>query len=706
MKAIDKIITKMRHAAPSFTGRVCAGLLFAGLALTSCSDYFDPSPKGIMDADDSFSEGNQTYKGMLGVINAVQQAGDHAIFLTDTRMNVLETTPNAPAALQSIYKYDDTDNNEYADPTCYYKIIIACNDYIKKMERLHATPGALSVTDQTFFKPLLSCAIRFKVWAYLQLGRNYGEAYWFDDALSDQVSLSDISVFEHCDMQALSAKCLALLESGITVDGVSVPATLNMNWYQWFDSENQSQSIYSKWQYLAPPFILLKAELLSWKCNYESDEEAKQDWLWIRNNILQYFYKIHTATEAVELSNLVVDGVTYTIPGFATDAEVTSMSNMYMTNIPMQSDATNAYYNIFYSEGIGNPYQVAGTITYDYDNNVRNRLVQYFCPTYPGDGFYLKPSDYAVRAKTSSYDEGLYETTDIRSLTQKMVMNSLGGEQAVLTKYYYTYVAGSRTYKYLRDDIEKIQPSIVTFRGHDFHFLLAEAENHLGNWQIAQALLNGGITNLFAQRAGTGGGTADEEWSSMIIRMQGLAEEATEEWRKSFDPERTIDSAYYFVDSLEASYRWNFVLRRAQTEGTAWSPYYSTWFGGSGGYGDSGLAGTANGGFYDAFVFNGEEFELRQQNSDVLLATMTEAERREYIDWCLAKEYSKEYVAEGKAYGYLCKMAERYSHAGRGSRLTAADKMADIIAPKYTGALQSKVRSSLQGKYFINWNLK
>ena len=214
------------------------------------------------------------------------------------------------------------------------------------------------------------------------------------------------------------------------------------------------------------------------------------------------------------------------------------------------------------------------------------------------------------------------------------------------------------------------------------------------------------VNNNVLVIAGTGGGTADEEWSSMIIRMQGLAEEATEEWRKSFDPERTIDSAYYFVDSLEASYRWNFALRRAQTEGTAWSPYYSTWFGGSGGYGDSGLAGTANGGFYDAFVFNGEEFELRQQNSDVLLATMTEDERREYIDWCLAKEYSKEYVAEGKAYGYLCKMAERYSHAGRGSRLTAADKMADIIAPKYTGALQSKVRSSLQGKYFINWNLK
>ena len=698
MKAINKIITNMRHTAPSLTGRVCAGLLFAGLALTSCSDYFDPSPKGIMDADDSFSEGNQTYKGMLGVINAVQQAGDHAIFLTDTRMNVLETTPNAPAALQSIYKYDDTDQNEYADPTCYYRIIIACNDYIKKMERLHATPGALSVTDQSFFKPLLSSAIRFKVWAYIQLGRIYGEAYWFDDALDEQVSLNDLSVFEHCDMEALSAKCLALLESGITVDGVSVPATLNMNWYQWFDSENQDQATYSKWQYLTPPFILLKAELLSWKCNYETDEEAKQDWLWIRNNLLQYMYKIHTAEEVADLNNILVDGVTYSIPGF--DSELSSMGYMYQTNIPLQSDATGAYYNIFYSEGIGHRHQVAGAIIYDYENDVKNRLVQYFCPTYPGDGFYLKPSDYAVN--------DLYDTQDIRSLTQKMVMNSLGGEPAVLTKYYYSYVASSRTYKYLRDDIEKIQPSIVTFRGHDFHFLLAEAENHLGNWQMAQALLNGGITNQFAQRPGTGGKTADEEWTSMVVRQQGLSEEATREWRQSFTPERDIDSSYFFVDSLSASYRWNFVLNRAQTIGSAWSPYYSTWFGGNGGYGDSGLAGTANGELYNMFTYNADtqSFDMTDQTGNVIAEDMTEEERREYIDWCLAQEYAKEYVAEGKAYSYLCKMAERYSHAGRGNKLTAADKMADIIAPKYTGALQSKVRSSLQGKYFINWNLK
>jgi hypothetical protein len=108
------------------------------------------------------------------------------------------------------------------------------------------------------------------------------------------------------------------------------------------------------------------------------------------------------------------------------------------------------------------------------------------------------------------------------------------------------------------------------------------------------------------------------------------------------------------------------------------------------------------------FTYNADtqSFDMTDQTGNIIAEDMTEEERREYIDWCLAQEYAKEYVAEGKAYSYLCKMAERYSHAGRGNKLTAADKMADIIAPKYTGALQSKVRSSLQGKYFINWNLK
>ena len=678
MKAIDKIITNMRHTAPSITGRVCAGLLFASLALSSCSDYFDPSPKGIMDADDSYSAEaeSQVFKGMIGIMSAMQDAGDQAIFLTDTRMNVLETTSNAPDALQKIYNYDETDQNEYADPTCYYKIIIAVNDYIAKMSaylseiggaspsaitdaaELEAYKARLSVSEQTAAQipALLSSALRIKVWAYLQLGRNYGEAYWFDDPLNEQKALTDESVFTYCDMRQLTDKCLALLDNGIDVQGFHIASDLNAEWNIWFDqtsSEVATRQTYKRWAYLTPPYLLMRAELLSWKCNYLDEDAARSYWLEIRDGLLKYIYDIHTTQAGYRLA----------IPGFEDALDENNnyaytkndggsdvyLGFIYQTNIPLQSDATSAYYNIFYTETTGSRYQVVSSIMYDYDNYRRNRLVQYFCPEWPGDGFYLRPSQYALKLKDED-PSALYKESDIRSITQKMVMNTLGGETC-LSKYYYAYVASARTYKYLRDNIFEIQPSIVTFRGHDFHFLLAEAENHLGNFRQAQSLLNGGITNEFAERF------SETTW-----------------------PESDA------------------VLKEG------WSPYYGTWFGSAGGYGDAGIAGVANGTLYDKVKISTDADGV---TTYTLNGTELSAEQvKEYIDWCLAEEASKEYVAEGRAYGYLCKMAERYSHAGRGTHITAADKMADIITPKYTAVKAAKVRSSLEAKYFINWNLK
>lgn len=652
-------------------------MLVASLTTVSCSDYFDPSPKDVMDTKEYIGEESQVFKGMLGIYSRMQEAGDQAIFLTDTRMSILETTSNAPDALQSIYNYDDTDNNEYADPTCYYRIIIACNDYIKKMDAFIASHGGASdvLTDSkdidqykknltmseataNALQPLLSSALRIKVWAYYMLGRNYGEAYWFDDALEEMKSLDDVKVFTYCDMQQLTQKCLQLLDNGINVQGFHVSADLIMNWYTWLNTQTTDQDTYRQWSYITPPYLLLKAELLSWKCNYETEDAAKADWQWIRDNLISYMNKIHKATLPAELTQFGLGGFDVN-----DDGNLQSMGHVYMTNIPLQSDATSAYYNIFFTESFGSKYQVVSTILYNYANYQRNRLVQYFCPEYPGDGFYLRPAEYATAIKMSADDQNaLYQEGDIRSITQKMVMNNLGGEQCI-TKYYYTYVASQRTYKYLRDKIYEIQPSIPLFRGHDYHFLLAEAENHLGNWDQAQAILNGGVTERFASRA-LPTDTIFDANSNPVIDQYGQ---------------------YQVKDE----------------HGCVWNTGYDSWFGSAGGYGDNGIAGVANGTRYAEVTSNGDG--TYQLNG----ATITEQERRAYIDWCLAQEHAKEYVAEGKSYGYLCKMAERWSNGGRGDKATAANKMADIITPKYKAVgKEAKVRASLQQKYFINWNLK
>lgn len=614
-----------------------AVVLLISVMLQSCNDFFETTPRDVISESDYIAKDDEMYKGFLGIINRVQEAGDQSIFLTDTRCNFLEVTENAPVALQNIYNYNNTDGNEYADPTCYYAIVIACNDYIEKMKQYAATVGGVNEISSANFYALLSNTLRIKVWAYYMLGRIYGTAYWFDDPLTEIKDLSNTEVFTKCDMKMLADKCIDLLNNGITIDAASnniaidtanvkvsagkvhIPSDITMKWYTWLDEENQSESSYLQWQYITPPSIILEAEFRSWRASYESEEAAKSDWLWIRDNLLAYMYKIHTATAGSKLP----------IPGFDIAAEgaadLSVLGYVYQTNIPLQSDGTYPYYTIFCSEEVGNKLQLISGIMYDYTNHQRNRLVQYFCPTYPSnDAFYLQPSVYGKE---------LYNEEDIRSLTQKMVMNTLGGKDA-LTKYYYSYNTSTRTYKYLRENLFEIEPTIITFRGHDLHFLLAEAENHLGNWRQAKAILNMGLNNEFADK---------------II------------------PED-------------------------------WSPYYNSWFGASGGYGDVGIVGAARGKVHQLPTPEDAGYNL------------TEDQRKQIYDWAIADEYLKEYVAEGKSYSYLCKIAERYAQNGirGGSPSAARSNFSERIAPKYTSAsMQQKVKNYISSNgYFIQWNLK
>lgn len=618
--------------------------IFAGLIITvsivGCSDILETNPNDILDTEDYINKEDEMYKGFLGILNRMQEAGDHSIFLTDTRCNYLEVTDNAPDALQDIYNYQPTDGNEYANPTCYYAIVIACNDYFYKMGEYHKTVGGMSESAETHFKALISSAVRIKAWAYYMLGRIYGQAYWTDDPLTEMKDLGDASVFTHCDMKVLMDKCIALLDNGVTVDGVAIDAKQEMNWYEWLDEENQNASNYYKWQYLTPPWLLLRAELLSWRCNYLPADAARADWQWIHDNILQYLYDLHNGN--------------ITVPAVSNEKDnngnfIETLGYIFQLNIPLQSDAANAYFKIFCSEEIGSKMQIASAIMYDYDNHQRNRLVQYFCPTWPGtDGFFLKPSAYGVN---------LYNEQDLRSPVQKMVVNSdLNGEPAV-TKFYYCYDFFTRSYQYLRERINEIQPTILTFRGHDFHFLLAEAENHLGHEWSSAALLGNGLTNEFADKTIP----VNEQWGTVttVTGSQGQ-------------------------DSLVMT-----------------TLYDGSWFGGNGGYGNSGIAGTMLDQTYyvstsgDRVRVDSLRAYCKQQMS---AGQMTEEQRIRLYDEVLAYEYSKEYIAEGKAYSYLCKMAERYN-----------DKniVVHIVEPKYaaSGKPGKCANYIASNGYWVQWNL-
>lgn len=559
-----------------------AAVLMGAMAMltASCTDFFETDPKDIINESDYIEKEDEMYKGFLGIISRVQEAGDHSIILTDTRCNIIETTEKAPLALQNIYNFSDTDGNEYADPACYYAIVIACNDFFNKMAEYHSTVGGMSEQGETNFKALLSMAIRLKVWAYLKLGSIYGQAYWFDDPLTEIKDLSNTSIFTKCDMGQLATKSIDLLNNGMDIDGVHIDSDTNLNWATWFDEETQDESQYVKWYYLVPPRILLEAEMRSWRASYESEDAAQADWLWIRDNLLQYMHDIHKCSKGFTLTPM----FDFSIIGSST-GDWRMAPNIYQLNAYLSSGVRDEYYPyllIFPTEEVGNKFQCISGIMYDYTNNQTNRIVQYFCPDYPAaDSYYLRPSEYG---------KSLYGEDDIRGYTQKITMNSIGGKDCI-TKYYYYYERNATAYKYIRENIFEIEPTILTFRGHDLHFLIAEAENHLGNWKQANAILNDGILNALPDKV------------------------LPEDWNQNYDS--WLGNTLQTEENISQS-----------------------------GNGNLGIAGSARGDLHTLPTVD-ENGIITYEGR-----TITESERREIFDWALADEYLKEYIAEGKSYSF------------------------------------------------------
>ena len=57
--------------------------LTAALAVftSACDDFFDTDPDNILNVNDYISSENEMYRGFLGIITRMQNAGDHPIFL-------------------------------------------------------------------------------------------------------------------------------------------------------------------------------------------------------------------------------------------------------------------------------------------------------------------------------------------------------------------------------------------------------------------------------------------------------------------------------------------------------------------------------------------------------------------------------------------------------------------------------------------------
>lgn len=590
-------------------------LCIAALSFTTwgCDDFFDTDPDDIINTGDYISEQSEMYSGYYGILNKIQGMADHAIYLTDTRADNLEATITAPQELRDIYNYAPTNGNSYADPSCYYSLIIVCNDYLNKMAEFKQERGqTFDETAETNWKGLISSAIRVKAWTYLRLAQVYGNAYWFSDPMLEMKDLGNTSIFTHyTTAQDVVAKALELLDNGeTTIKGLEgVNGSLTMNWASYMNPEDPNASTVKYWDYVTPDWLLLRCELLLWSGNPDYD--------WIRNQILN---KLQT------------------------------VFNGSSTQFRLNANLTANYYKIF-----DNTYYSDETVCsamYSYLRNQTNKTTSHFSLTAPNN-YYLRSSSYGNSRYTASGDSRL-----------KIIR--IVSDDTLMAKYIYS--SARRTYQ--------SDAPIPLQRAHDYHFYLSEAENALGNWKQAACILNGGVASYFNSAS-------------------------------AIENDSTWDNRY----SPWARYGTNFNLGITGSIGATQHSYGCVLENGriplcvkAAGIGDD-VVQLIVGSPTESIALAAEKAikDLERDNiphsisKDGKIYLPNEAARQKYFDLQLLDEMLLEYIAEGRTYGMMIRMAQKYNDPSI---------IANRVCPKYPASLQDQVRARiLSGHYFVDWNL-
>ena len=418
--------------------------LCLAMGTVSCDDFFEPETDDVLDGDDYMAEQTEMYTGFLGIMTRMQAVGDKAIYLTETRGELLEPTTYSTSELIALYNYDDDlIGNPYADPAGYYDVVIACNDYLVNIQEFGEQYPEL--WDQKVSDGLISSTIRLKVWAYMMLAEIYGQALWFDDPITE---IQDLTKFELLDTEGVVDKCLDLLENGY--DGVA--SNIVFSWYQWLDPDTElGDSKYRYWDYMIPTWEGLYAKGALWKG--------------------AYLQKSGRADEANDYYNNVVD----------TLANAINQHMLTVSNQEWNRSQLSAPRSKYWKSEEPSKFQAVSVLKYDYADNQTNSLMKHFNTQFPND-YLLCPSDSGL----ARWEDPVFNP------------GASTGDSRFGVNFKETYNGSNEYYvsTYVRDNQQSFQDDtyIYLFRADEYHFFMIEALNNLGRYTEADVLMNMGLS--------------------------------------------------------------------------------------------------------------------------------------------------------------------------------------------------------------------
>jgi hypothetical protein len=150
---------------------------------TSCEKFFDPDQELDITEDRLYDDWYEYRSVEMGLYGLQQNLVEQLIILGELRGDLLKITENSDADMIEIYNFNISRENKYASPVNFFKLISACNNFIRILEREH--PEVLDPSiDVTNYDLLYGEALCMRAWTYFTAARIYGKVPYIHESLT------------------------------------------------------------------------------------------------------------------------------------------------------------------------------------------------------------------------------------------------------------------------------------------------------------------------------------------------------------------------------------------------------------------------------------------------------------------------------------------------------------------------------------------
>jgi len=158
-------------------------ILIATLTLSSCEEFLNPSQELNIIEEELFDDWYEYRSIEMGMYGLQQKLVEQLVILGELRGDLLDITSNAETDLVEIYYFNISRTNKYASPTNLFKLISACNNFIRILQEEH--PEVLDKDmPVTNYDRLYGEALCMRAWAYFNAVRIYGKVPFIHESLT------------------------------------------------------------------------------------------------------------------------------------------------------------------------------------------------------------------------------------------------------------------------------------------------------------------------------------------------------------------------------------------------------------------------------------------------------------------------------------------------------------------------------------------